>query len=271
VVTDEIPTEAPSPVCPVLLDGLVSQLNELNRTAALEFALRVGSLIVKEIYNGELSRWRAFGERDVSFRQLAARAHVDLRMSATSLYRSLALYELCSRLSTELWRDFGAAHLRAVLGIPEKDQIKLLSVAKVENLSARELDERAAALRGRVQSRRQVKDLPVAKLLRRVLAVLRAPEATITFQEIDVIRNMLAEIEAQIARHTAGDLRQTTGVAQRTTAGIGRAEPETTKVGDESASESAAHERPHLRVPYRGQRMIARRSGRRLGVEEEAL
>src|SRR4051794_33626699 len=176
-------------ICPVQLDALVTKLNELDRTATLEFALRVGRLIVQTIYAGDLSRWRAFGERDISFRKLAKRTGIDLRMSATTLYRSVALYELCSRLSAELWRDFGAAHLRAVLGVPEKDQVKLLSRAKAENLSVRELDRYAAAARGRILSsppRHETRR--VAKVLQRALSLLDERHTDFSVEEAQALR-----------------------------------------------------------------------------------
>src|SRR5687768_13874124 len=120
------------PALPALkLDALVNKLNELQRTASLEHYLRVGRLIVSEVYGGDLTHWRLNKEHDISFRQLASRTEVDLQMSVTSLYRAVALYDLCSRLPVPLWRDFGAGHLRAVLGLPEPEQVRLLSAAKV--------------------------------------------------------------------------------------------------------------------------------------------
>jgi hypothetical protein len=154
------------------MDALIGKLNELKRTATLEYALRVGRLIVSEMYHGDLSRWRAKGERDVSFRQLAARTRVDLKMSATSLYRSLALFDLCSHLPLELWRDFGAGHLRAVLGLPREDQIRLLSMAKASDWSARDIYVQARASHGRGRNGRKV-EAPISRKLRRLIATVR--------------------------------------------------------------------------------------------------
>jgi hypothetical protein len=154
------------------LDALVAKLNELQRTATLEHALRVGRLIVAEMYGGDLGLWRREGEREVSFRRLAERTKVDLNMSPTSLYRSMALFDLCSRLPPELWRDFGAAHLRAVLGLPQELQVRLLSMAKVHDWSAREIYAQAR----QVQGRRRAGQPPTTanlRVLRRLIVSLR--------------------------------------------------------------------------------------------------
>lgn len=156
----------------VRLDAVVRELNEMQRTAALEYSLRVGRLIVTEIFQSDLSQWRLHRHHHVSFRQLAARTQVDLKLSVTSLYRAVALYDLCSRVPVELWRDLGAAHLRAVLGLGEGEQLKLLSVAKAKGWTARQLHA-AARPPARTDAKPRPAAHPLARLLRRLITDLK--------------------------------------------------------------------------------------------------
>jgi hypothetical protein len=122
-----------------------------------------------------------------------------LKMSPTSLYRAVALYDLCSRLSTELWRDFGAGHLRAVLGLQEELQVKLLSRAKVEDWTARELAEHAAIARGRARTRVADADgsAPLVRELERLLSRLEQSRGRLATIPDRDIRDLLLRL-----RHT---------------------------------------------------------------------
>ena len=95
----ELPTEA--------MDQLVAEINAFARAKALETALGVGRLIVDDIYGGDLEAWRDRGRKDASFRKLASRGDCDL--SASGLYRSVAVYELCERLGASRWKHLGAS------------------------------------------------------------------------------------------------------------------------------------------------------------------
>jgi hypothetical protein len=187
------------------LDALVVQLNELQRTATLEHSLRVGRLIVSEVYGGELRHWRADGEH-VSFRQLAARTQVDLKMSATSLFRAVALYDLCSRLPMELWRDFGAGHLRAVLGLSENQQVRLLSAAKVNDWTARELYQRARQApepptTGTSSDRQEGgPESPLVRTLRRLTVKLHELERLAADIDRDSLRNIIVGVRDAVDR-----------------------------------------------------------------------
>jgi hypothetical protein len=170
-LTSRAASEFQRPIGSERLDALVVELNELQRTATLEFTLRMGRLIVAEIYGGDLSRWRLNRQHDLSFRQLASRTQIDLKVSATTLYRAVAVYDLCSRLPVDLWRDFGAAHLRAVLGLSEQQQVRLLSEAKVRNWTTRELYARAK--QPDTRPHHHVPDGPMVRSFSRLLMKLR--------------------------------------------------------------------------------------------------
>jgi hypothetical protein len=117
---------------------VVAQIRRLCRAAGLEFALRVGAVIIHHFYGGDANGWRSRGAKTASFRRLAA--HPDLPLSPGSLYRCVALYELCDRLhAPSRWEHLGASHLRLVLGLPQSTQEKLLSTANAGRWSVKTL------------------------------------------------------------------------------------------------------------------------------------
>ncbi len=124
------------------------QITALSRRAALAFALDVGRIVIECLYSGELGHWRERGKKEASLRQLAS--HPALGISATTLYRSLALYELCCRLDRFEWKRVGVSHLRAVLAAPEHRQAVLLNRAELEAWSSGRLEREVAAAESEV-------------------------------------------------------------------------------------------------------------------------
>jgi hypothetical protein len=130
------------------IDIVVAQIKRLMRTASLEFALRVGAVIIHQFYDGDADAWRSRGPKIASFRRLAQ--HPDLPLSAGALYRCVALFELCERLNApSRWEHLGASHLRLVLGLPPSAQERILKAANsnrwtVKVLQLEVLKERAA-------------------------------------------------------------------------------------------------------------------------------
>jgi hypothetical protein len=135
------------------VDDLVRDLNDLHRGAALETALRIGELIVKRFYGGDLSAWRTHTTKEASFRKLAARADRDLRISATGLWRAVALYELTTRLKITSPRYLTVTHLRLVLGLPDDEQRRLLASAEQMEWPTERLEEETARLRSQAKNR----------------------------------------------------------------------------------------------------------------------
>jgi hypothetical protein len=135
------------------LDAVVDELRQLTQVATLDLALAVGRLVIDRFYDGDTNAWRLRGRRCTSFRKLAARP--DLPMSASALYRSVAIYELWQRLGgIVVWTHVGACHARAVLGLPPADQELLLRRAESESMTVRQLEEVAATLREQRNDRR---------------------------------------------------------------------------------------------------------------------
>jgi hypothetical protein len=150
------------------IEMVVAQIKRLARTASLEFALRVGGVIIHHFYEGDTDVWRTRGPKTMSFRRLSQ--HPGLPLSAGSLYRCVALYELCDRLNApSRWEHLSASHFRVVLGLPCATQEKLLATANAKRWTVKTLQQEALrekALKTNSGGRRA--DPPVAKSLKMV-------------------------------------------------------------------------------------------------------
>jgi hypothetical protein len=143
----------PASISDDVIDEVVREINEMQRSVGLDTALRMGRLIVQRFYGGDLSGWRRHQGKEVSFRKLAARTHSDLRLSPTGLYRAVALYELVERLGLRDLRNLSVTHLRLVLGLPEDEQRRLLTRAEEQRWQSSTLEEEAGRLRRRLPKR----------------------------------------------------------------------------------------------------------------------
>lgn len=122
------------------VEVVVSRIRQIVRTASLEFALRVGAVIIEHLFEGDTAGWRSKGSKAVSFRRLVA--HPDLPLSAVSVSRCVALFELCERLNAPArWQHLGASHLRLVLGLPHDAQERLLTAANAKRWTVKAMQE----------------------------------------------------------------------------------------------------------------------------------
>lgn len=138
-------TEGPPPSADAAIDRVVRDLTQLQRSASLDMANAVGKLIIDGLYGGDLAAWRSRGAKDTSFRKLSERE--DLPMRPTTLYQSVAVYELVQRLGLSSPRHLGVSHLRTVLGLQEADQVSLLRQAEDEAWTVVQLTEAAEDFR----------------------------------------------------------------------------------------------------------------------------
>jgi hypothetical protein len=114
------------------------RINAVGRMAALAYAVEVGRVVIDSLYEGDVSVWRDRGRKDASLRALAKSP--SLSISATSLYRCLAIHEICKRIGPPAqWRHLGLGHFRAVLSCPPAQQQDLLKLAEREAWSASRL------------------------------------------------------------------------------------------------------------------------------------
>jgi hypothetical protein len=178
------------------IEEVVHQLNGICRTTGLEFALRVGAVIIHNFYDGDTRAWRDRGPKLHSFRRLAK--HPDLLISPGALYRCVAVFELCERLHAPTrWRRLGASHLRAVLCIPVQKQASLLESANRERWSVQTLQAKARELReSRSRGGRRARS-PLEKTLRALDQRVRDCEDAfeqVEFQESGELHRSLEQI-----------------------------------------------------------------------------
>jgi hypothetical protein len=163
----------PDEVQDEVVDIVVAQIKRLTRTAGLEFALRVGAVIVHHFYDGDAAAWRARGPRATSFRRLAQRP--DLPLSSAALCRCVAMFELCNRLNApSRWDHLGASHLRLVLGLPPDEQEKILSIANAQRWTVKVLEQHV--LRRKGHSRSSGGRRPSAPVIKGLTALTRSLE-----------------------------------------------------------------------------------------------
>jgi hypothetical protein len=136
-----------------VIERTACRLRELVVASTMELTLSVGEIIVDELYDGSFEAWRTRGRKCTSLRALARRP--DLTMSATALYRCIAIYELVRRSGgIQAFSRLRVSHYRAVLGLPSDKQIEYLQIANDEAWTATELDERTRRARPVVPLRR---------------------------------------------------------------------------------------------------------------------
>ncbi len=179
----------------------LAQIRLVARTASLQLALDVGEIVFFAFFDGDPAKLRERGPKDMSFRRLAL--HPELPMSATNLWRAVAIYELSSRFSlVRRSKHIGITHVRVVLGLPEPDQEELLLRAENERWHVSHLQAQAQLRRkgsgGRprkpailktLDALRRVAGLPVSVFADR-RAVRRLGD-----EDVDVALETLRELE----------------------------------------------------------------------------
>jgi hypothetical protein len=183
------------------VDIVVAQLKRIVRSASLEFALQVGAIIIHHCYDDDPNAWRSRGPKVASFRRLAR--HPDLPLSPGTLYRCVAMFELCERLNVaSRWGHLGASHVRLVLGLPPSTQERILSVANAQRWSVKKLQEEVLqqqASRLTVGGRRA--ESPFNKSLRDIAKSLEAHRGAMGEQncaspeEVEQSLRLIAEAE----------------------------------------------------------------------------
>ena len=167
----------------------------------LEHALRIGQVVIEEVYAGSISCWPQRGPRDASLRKLAADPR--LTTSPSALYRAIGLYALKVRFAAHpMWSALTVCHIRAVLGLPEAEQLRLLDLAIVRCWTIQAMEEAAAASRetnkgsrgGRPRKHRVTRAIEdVERVLRDEDKALGDPDALrqiSTQQRIDLSRRL---------------------------------------------------------------------------------
>lgn len=130
-----------------------ARIGELVGNSSLQLALAIGSIVIEELYDGDLSQWRRRGPKQHTLRQLAADPR--LGISASALYRAIAVYEVRATMGEHAsWDRLTVCHVRAVLGLPEAEQHRLLELAIQNDWTTLAIEEAAGKSRTRYKSSR---------------------------------------------------------------------------------------------------------------------
>jgi len=163
-----------------VVDATAHDISRLHRAHGLEFACAVGRLIIDRFYGGDRDAMRQRRRGCPSLRRLAE--HPALPMSASSLHRALAVFEVVERLeSSARWSHLGPSHVRTVLPLPHERQADLLEAAEagawtVERL-ALAVREAKGSLRRESRARTRGGRPPLPRFVKTIRALSRLAEA----------------------------------------------------------------------------------------------
>jgi hypothetical protein len=175
----------------------IVELRKLTRGASLQFALGVGRVVVDTLYEGDVTAWRSRARKNHALRVLAART--DLPLSASALYRALAIYELSHKQAGgQGWQHLGVSHLRVVLGLAEDVQTELLGRAEAEKWTVARLEAEAVTLRSGLRPAGGRKPVPrYLKSIRRIFE-LTSPEALEGLESTQLAASEVAELTEKL-------------------------------------------------------------------------
>jgi len=181
------------------IERAAARINEIVGVTSLKLALSVGGIVVEDLYGGELDRWRERGPKEWSLRQLANEP--SLSISASALYRAMAIYELRLRMHDHpMWEALSVCHIRAVLGLPEHEQRRLLDLALESQWSAKALEEAVASVRCVLKSSRGGRP----RKPRFVRSIEQAERAMLdddnVFGDLEIVYAMRSEERKDLAR-----------------------------------------------------------------------
>lgn len=127
------------------LDELVTELTHIWNRSAVSTLVAVGETLIRWCYDGDIERWRARGA-NAWLRRLEG--HERLPFKRKTIYLAVHFYDLSLRLhECTFLGDLGVGHVRAVLGLKQEEQLRLLSAAHKERWTIAQLTEEAAAER----------------------------------------------------------------------------------------------------------------------------
>lgn len=181
------------------LSEVVTEINGILRDGAVQTMILVGRHVVRDCFDGDMAAWNKHGPKAASYRQLAE--HPDLKISATGLHRAVGLYELDSRLGVSERKQLTVTHLRAVLGLPEEVQRKLIEKAEEEGWSSTQMDDAAKVARRKTGNKRgRPPDPRVVKTLRRLVKATEGDDAFADMADLKNRAAVLSDIETLRAR-----------------------------------------------------------------------
>ncbi len=187
------------------LDAAVSELNRIARRSGLRTARELGAFLIDRFFEGDTSRAECAREQ-VSFRRLAKRR--DLLVSATSLYRAVAIELQVRAMPESLASALTASHHRELLVVRDRELVCALAREAVrEGMTTRQLAARVRmATGGSGPTRRGRPRTPeVLKSLRRMQTA--AAEARDQLMKPAAVDDYPEHVRAEASQALAGLLR----------------------------------------------------------------
>jgi len=102
------------------------------------------------------------GSKDGAFRKLTDPLQGEI--SSSLLHRAVAPYEITGRTCVSAWKHLRMSHARAVLGLPTKEQERILGTADDEAWTVEQIEQEVATTRKDVATRAQRCRRPLAAL-----------------------------------------------------------------------------------------------------------
>ncbi len=125
----------------------VREINRIYATKTLETYIAIGKYVLDTFFEGDFTLFRSRGRSDPNMKALAARD--DLMVSATTLWRSVAVLEQSRQLPGEVARELSISHHLELLRVKdEEDKENLARSAVEEGMSRGRLAEEVREVLG---------------------------------------------------------------------------------------------------------------------------
>jgi hypothetical protein len=126
------------------LDALVQKLNSVQNTGVLQTTFSVGKIVVDQVFDGDVNRFRLQAEGNTTWRALTE--HPALSISHSALWYSVALHENFHVLGDDVAESLTASHHRRLAHIADiAARRQLAERVLAEKLTVKQLE---AALKG---------------------------------------------------------------------------------------------------------------------------
>lgn len=200
--TNEVPSgffSAQGEPAPDEMAGVIPALKQVQGQS-LQAALEAGEVIFRFVFKGDEALLRARGRKCSSFRKLSS--HPELRMSSSSLWRAVAIYELSLRFPELVeYAHTGVGHISVVLGLPAADQFRLLRQTEAERWTRRKLQKVVTQLR---IEQRGTGEVPKGKLVERLAGLSMLATDVSSDRRLDC----LSDLETRQALELLGRIRE---------------------------------------------------------------
>jgi hypothetical protein len=131
---------------------VVEELRHVTSSSNLEHALKTGQVILQRIFEGRVDLVRNERTTCAAFRLLVAHRGLPRGLqSGKALWLTVQMAELAERHGDELdlmsMRHIGPSHVRAVLGLPAEDELRLLLSAEADKWTVVAIEAQASRCR----------------------------------------------------------------------------------------------------------------------------